>query len=161
MDLFKAAETLRNVPLFAKLPASKLKLLAFTSETIAFEDGETLFRAGDAADAAYVVLEGAVDIVIETGAQEVLAGTLAKNELFGELAVLTNSPRTATIRARGHLTALRIRRDVFLQLLCSDPEVSLQVIRELSGKLIRTHRQLEDAERKLQHLARPEGPARG
>ncbi len=46
MALLKEAECLRKVPMFTKLDASKLKLLAFTSELLTFEDGEVLFREG-------------------------------------------------------------------------------------------------------------------
>lgn len=149
MDLFEEAETLRNVPMFAKLSSSKLKLLAFTSQSLAFEDGEVLFRAGDPADYVYVIMEGQVEILIETDAGEVVAGVLGKNDLVGELAVLTKSPRSATIRAKGRLAALCIRDDIFIKLLSDNPEISLHVIRELSEKLIRTHKHLEEAEREL------------
>ncbi len=152
MDLFEEADLLRNVPMFAKLSPSKLKLLAFTSQSLTYKDGEVLFRAGDPADYAYVIMDGAIDILIDTEGGEVVAGTLGKNDLVGELAVLTKSPRSATIRAKGRLVALCIRDDIFLKLLSDNPEVSLHVIRELSAKLIRTHKQLEEAERKLIHL---------
>jgi len=159
VDVFKEAETLRKVPMFAKLPPSKLKLLAFTSQSLSFEDGEILFHEGDRADAAYVVMDGAVEILAETGAGEVIAGELGRNDLFGELAVLTNSPRSATLRAKGHLVALRISDEMFIKLLCENSEVALDVMRQLSHKLARSHKQFELIQSRLQRYesGRPNG----
>lgn len=152
MNLTQDVEKLRKVPMFAKLEPSRLKLLAFASESITFDDGDTLFKEGDPGDAAYVIMQGAVDIIADTGEGEVVAGTLPENALIGELAVLTNENRTATLRAHGDLRALRISEDIFLKLLAENPAVALDVIRQLSDKLVRTHRKYVDSERELQKL---------
>jgi CRP-like cAMP-binding protein len=152
MDIHKESDLLRNVPIFAKLDASKLKLLAFTSQCLSFDDGEVLFREGDRADCAYVIMSGEVEIVADTGGTEFVAGTLGKNQLFGELAVLTNSPRSATLRAKGELTALKISDDNFLKLLVENPEVALEVMRTLSEKLVLSHHQVEELKGELQKL---------
>ena len=144
MDIQKEADLLRKVPMFSKLEPSKLKLLAFTSQSLAFDNAEVLFRAGESADAAYVIVEGEVEIVSETESGEFVAGVLGKNELVGELGVLTNSPRSATIRARGPAVALRISDEMFLRLLAENPEVALDVMRQLSDKLVKTHRRYEE-----------------
>jgi len=141
MDLTTEAEMLRKVPMFSKLELSKLKLLAFTSELCTFDPSEVLFEAGDAPDSAYVIMEGAVEIVAETETGSVVEGILGTNELFGELGVLTNSPRSATIRAQDRLVALRITDEMFLKLLAENPAVALDVMRQLSEKLVRSHEQ--------------------
>lgn len=152
MDIQKETQSLRNVPMFAKLDPSKLKLLAFTSQSLHFDDGEVVFRVGDRADCAYVVLEGEVEILAETDGGEVVAGILGKNQLVGELAILTNSLRSATIRAKGEVVALRIAEDMFLKLLAENSEVALDVMRQLSEKLARSHHQFEELQSKLQRL---------
>ena len=55
-SLSDEVDLLRRIPLFAQIDPSKLKLLAFTSERVAFEDGQALFKQGDEGDAAYVVM---------------------------------------------------------------------------------------------------------
>jgi CRP-like cAMP-binding protein len=135
--LLKEADTLRKVPLFAKLEPSRLKLLAFTSECLTYEDGEIVFQEGDAADAVFVIMDGELEILIDTETGRRVVGTLGKDELFGELAVLNNAPRSATLRAKGHLSALRIAADMFLTLLTENPGVALAVMRQLSIKLAR------------------------
>lgn len=161
MDIQKETDLLRNVPMFAKLDPSKLKLLAFTSQCLSFDDGEVLFREGDRADSAYVIMSGEVEILADTGGTQFIAGMLGKNQLFGELAVLTKAPRSATLRARGELVALRISDDIFLKLLAENPEVALDVMRQLSEKLVRSHHQVEELKGELQKLEakRPEAPA--
>ncbi len=149
LNLHEQAELLRRVPMFAKLEPSKLKLLAFTSESLTFEDGEVLFHRGDTADCAYVIMEGAVDVLSDTDDGIVVATTLHANELFGELGVIANEARSATLRARGTLQALRISDEMFLKLLADNSDVALDVMRQLSLKLTRSHRQYEEAQREL------------
>ena len=115
----------------------RLKLMAFTSQYLTYEDGELVFREGDVADAVFVILEGEAEIVVETRTGNLRVGMLGKDELFGELALINNTQRSATIRARGHLQVLRIAGDMFLKLLADSPEVALAVMRQLSQKLAR------------------------
>jgi CRP-like cAMP-binding protein len=150
VELLEEVEALKRVALFSKLEPSKLKLLAFTSESQAFDDGEILFHVGEPADAAYVIMEGGVDIMAETDRGEVVAGTLGVGELVGEMGVLTNAARSATIRARDGLVAMRISDEMFLKLLAENAEVALDVMRRLSEKLQRAHHQYERLRSRLQ-----------
>lgn len=152
MDIQRETEALSKVPLFSKLEPSKLKLLAFTSELQTYEDGETVFNEGEAADCAFVILAGEANIFAKTGAggAESVVGTLQSNQLLGELGVLTSAPRSATIRAKGKLMMLRIGGDMFLKLLAENPSVALDVMRQLSGKLVLAHRQYEELQARVQ-----------
>lgn len=152
MDIQQETEALGKVPLFSKLEQSKLKLLAFTSELQTYEDGEVVFKEGDAADCAYVILKGEACIYANADDGEVVVGTLKSNQLLGELGVLTTSPRSATIRAKGRLMMLRISSEMFLRLLAENPSVALDVMRQLSGKLVLAHRQYEELQVKLQRV---------
>ncbi|MEM7406775.1 MAG: cyclic nucleotide-binding domain-containing protein [Pseudomonadota bacterium] len=149
MDLLQEADLLRKVPMFSRLEPAKLKLLAFTSQNLSFANAEELFRVGDPADCAYVVMEGEVEVMAETGIGEVVAVTLSQNELVGEMGVLMKAPRSATIRAKGEVKALRITDEAFVKLLRDNPDVSLDVMRQLSEKLARSHRQFEDLQSQL------------
>lgn len=144
MDLKTESDALRKVPMFAKLEPSKLRLLAFTSQLLTFEDGEILFEQGDPSDSAYVVLDGDMEVLVGSGDEIEVAGVLGINELVGEMGVLANGPRSATIRARGQVVALRIESDLFLDLIAENASVALDVMRQLSAKLARSHRQYEE-----------------
>lgn len=143
MDLVQETDLLRKVPMFAKLDASKLKLLAFTSEMVAYDDGDEIFHEGDSADCAYLITSGEVNVMTETDTGLVVASTLRKNQLFGELALLNNAPRNATLVAHGTITVMKITGDMFLRLLSENSDMALDVMRQLSDKLAKSHRQVE------------------
>jgi len=134
---------LRAVPLFAGLDPGKLKLLAFSSASLALADGEILICVGEPADAVYIIEAGDAEILIGDGDTGVRIGVFGKNWLVGELAVFLNEPRTATVRAIGELRVLRIDADVFLRIVSENPDVALNVMRILSDKLARMTESVE------------------
>lgn len=76
-----------------------------------FEDGQDIIREGDVGNSLFIIQEGEVDVLKnENGAERHLA-TLGKGQHFGEIAVFKACPRTATVRARGHVRLLQMRRD--------------------------------------------------
>ena len=158
MEFGDAVQVLRGIPIFSKLDPSKLKLLAFASDHLTFEDGEVLCREGEPSDCAYLIDKGEVTITAEKEDREVFVGSLGKNEIFGEMGVIRNSPRVATIRARGHVEVMRIDGDMFLKLVTENPDVALGVMRALSDKIARSlesYEVLEDKVRALQSVAEP------
>ena len=143
MDLAEETDLLRKIPMFAKMETSKLKLLAFASEIVSFRDGDIVFNSGDSAEFAYVIMNGAVDVVTETDDGPMISVTLKQNQLIGELGLLNNTPRIATLVANGNLQAMKITAEMFFRILRENTEVALDVIRMLSDKLTQTHEQVE------------------
>lgn len=125
---------LKQVPLFREVPAEDVAALLPIAEEVSFRDGETIIRQGDAGDALYLIVEGAVGIEADgrpTGKE------LGSRQVIGELSILTGAPRSVTCTARGDVLALKILRDPFWQLMRERPEVPLGVIRILTGYLNR------------------------
>ena len=151
MDLAEETDLLRKIPMFAKMETSKLKLLAFASEMVSFQDGDIVFNSGDSADYAYVIMEGAVDILTETDKGQDVILTLSQNQLIGELGLLNNTPRIATLVANGNLLAMKITAEMFFRVLRDNSEVALDVIRMLSTKITNTHEQYEAKQAQLTH----------
>jgi CRP-like cAMP-binding protein len=143
LDLAEETDLLRKIPMFAKMETSRLKLLAFASEIVSFQHGDIVLNSGDSADFAYVIMDGAVDIITETDSGPVISGTLRQNQLIGELGLLNNTPRIATLIANGDLQAMKITAEMFFRILRENSEVALDVIRMLSNKLTRSHTQVE------------------
>ncbi|RED51327.1 cyclic nucleotide-binding domain-containing protein [Aestuariispira insulae] len=144
MTLQKEVDLLRNIPLFSKVEPSKLKLIAFTSERMTYEPGQVLFREGDPGDAAYIIIKGSACVSVESpdGPQEV--NLLGANEIVGEIALLCDIPRTATVTAREELSALIISKDLFYRLIEEFPAIGLELLRELAHKLENTTARLRD-----------------
>ncbi len=138
MALNQEVELLRRIPLFAGLEPKRLMLLAFSSKRLVFEEGQMLFRQGDVGDAAYVLIGGAADVLVHSDGAEIKVATLGTGEFVGEIAILCDLPRTATVRAASRLDTLRIEKDSFLRMLREFPEMSAEVIRELGLRLART-----------------------
>jgi CRP/FNR family cyclic AMP-dependent transcriptional regulator len=147
LNLAEETDLLRKIPMFAKMETSRLKLLAFASEMVSFQSGDVVFNSGDIADYAYVIMEGAVDVITETDKGPIVTVTLSQNQLIGELGLLNNTPRIATLVANGNLLAMKITADMFFRILRENSEVALDVIRMLSDKLTSTHEQVEFLQR--------------
>ena len=152
MDYLDAVKILRGIPIFASLAPSKLKLLAFASEYLTFEDGETLFHIGDPADCVYLIEEGEAGAYGEKDGREVLVAVLGRAEVFGEMAIFRNSTRSATIRAHGKLKVMRIDGNMFLELVTQNPDAALGVMRALSDKIARAMEEYEEMEGRVRAL---------
>ena len=138
-------QTLRQIPLFAGVAPQKLKLLAFASDRVSYRPGETLFHQGDPGDAAYVILEGKAHILAETDDGQIKIAELEDNAIVGEIAILCDVSRTATVKAAAPLEALRIRKDDFLKLLADYPDMMFEILRSLAQRLTRTTSELTEA----------------
>ena len=117
MSLNEEVELLRNIPMFANIEPSKLKLLAFTSERMAFKDGDVLFRQGEQGDSAYVIIGGEADVIVDTPKGPLTVAKLKRNDIVGEIAILCDVPRTATVKAatnaqQWYVTISRGRRGI-------------------------------------------------
>ena len=73
---------------------------------------------------------------------------LADGDFLGEIAILCDTPRTATITAKSELKTLRIRKDQFFELLRQFPEMAIEMTRLLAERLTRTTAELVEAQRK-------------
>jgi len=144
MSLQQEVDLLRKIPMFANIEAAKLKLLAFTSERLSYSEGDVLFRQGDAGDAAFVIVSGQAQVSIDTDNGPLVVARLSDHDFVGEIAILCNVPRTATVTATTSLDALRISKDLFFRLVKEFPEIAIEVMRELAQRLENTNSRLRD-----------------
>jgi CRP/FNR family cyclic AMP-dependent transcriptional regulator len=154
MSLHEEVDMLRRIPLFSQIEPPKLKLIAFTSERVAFDAGHMLIRQGDAANAAYVIIEGKAEVIVETPGGPVVVAVLGPNDFFGEIAILCDVPRTASVRADTRLTTLRISKELFLRLIKEFPTMAVSIMRELAHRLEATNNQLRTEHAELERLRR-------
>jgi CRP-like cAMP-binding protein len=105
------------VPLFGPLPASALEGLAFAARTVRVPAGATVVREGDAGDTYYAVVSGALRV--SQDGREVRR--LGPGEGFGEIALLRDVPRTATVSAVDEVELLSLDRPPFLAAVTADP----------------------------------------
>ncbi len=152
MSLQQEFELLRRVPFFAEIEPAKLKLLAFMSERVGFDDQKSVVRQGDPADAAYLIIDGEAEVVLEGAAGPITVATLHVNEIFGEIAILCNAPRNATVRAKGRLVTLRIAKDPFMRMVREFPNMAVSIMQELAHRLEATNNQLRSVTTEVRRL---------
>jgi len=145
MTLQEDVELLRNIPMFAKIEPSKLKLLAFTAQRLTFNAGDSLFYQGDEGDSAYIIVDGAADVLVDSPNGPITVATVGKNDFVGEIAILCDMPRTATITAKTTLTTMRISKELFFKLISQFPQIAIEIMRVLAHRLEVTTRRLQKA----------------
>ena len=142
MNLNEEVEILKSVPLFSKIEPAKLKLIAFTGERMNYAAGQEVFHQGDTGDAMYVILAGVADVVIDSPAGPITVAQLKKNNFVGDMAILGDVPRNATIKAHEPLTTLKISKDMFFRLVSEFPQMAIEMMRELAHRVEDTNQKL-------------------
>ncbi|MEO1687032.1 MAG: cyclic nucleotide-binding domain-containing protein [Pseudomonadota bacterium] len=133
---------LQRTPMFQGVDPSRLRLLAFMGEDRTFRDGEYVVRQGETSDNAYLILEGGADVVVEFEDTSSIVARLKESEVFGEIAMLCETPRTASVRASGEMRTLMFEREGMLRLLREFPEMAVEMSRSLAQRLERTTMEL-------------------
>jgi CRP-like cAMP-binding protein len=148
VSLAEEVELLKRIPLFANIDTSKLKLLAFTSERVRFPAGQVLCRQGEIGRAAFIIIDGEADVVIDTDDGPLTIAGVGRNDFVGEIAILCDVPRTATVQAKSDVTALVIAKDQFFRMITEFPQMAIEIMRVLALRLERT---TKEAARARQH----------
>ena len=142
MSLEQEVELIRQFPIFSKIQPAMQKLLCFSAERLTYDAGQVLFNAGDPGDAAYVVIDGTVEISVPTPNGPIIINTMTKNEILGEIAIVGDVPRTATAKAVSKLETLKISKELFTKIIRENPDAALELIKVLAGRLANTTAQL-------------------
>ena len=142
MSLEQEVELIRQFPIFSKIQPAMQKLLCFSSERLTYDAGQVMFNAGDAGDAAYIVIEGSIEISVPTPSGPIVVNTLGRNELIGEIAIFGEMPRTATARALTRVETLKISKELFIKVIRENPDAAIELIKILAGRLANTTSQL-------------------
>ena len=118
------------------LPEAERATLLAAGTPFRFEDDQIMLVQGDSGDFVYVLTGGLVKVVVaaESGAEATLA-IRSRGDLVGEFALLDDKPRTATVRAAGEVTALRVGGPAFLAIIGGSPAVQAAVTSYVMGKL--------------------------
>ena len=121
---------LRQIPLFAQLPATSLAALAQGLERVEFEPGETLVREGETGEYYYAIADGDVTVL----QKDRTIARLGRADGLGEIALMRSVPRTATAVAETHVLAYRLDRDAFLEAVTGH-----RAVLEAAEEVVRGH----------------------
>jgi CRP-like cAMP-binding protein len=130
-----AARALAATPLFAGMPSDALQALVENLQLVSLERGEPLFREGDPSDALYVIVEGEVSVQNE-GPPRVEMSRLGPGAFIGEVALMTDQPRSATVVCLQDAELLRIDRHTLSRVLANHGDVLRAVLRFVRDRLV-------------------------
>src|SRR5690606_34259686 len=137
MNRLAILDRLHAVPFLRRLPPSRLDRLVSESEVRHFEPGSLLLEEGVPGECVLLVLEGraVVSKRLAPGGEEVTLAVRGPGDWVGEMALLDEGPRSASVRAHGPVLALEVPRGAFLGAVGSVPEAALDLLRVLSQRL--------------------------
>jgi len=140
LSIEKAA-FLKSAPLFATVEGEELAALADISLETSFAPGELIFEENQEPHHLYLIVQGKVEVYRRVGGQTRPLAHLGEKECFGEMAILDDQPRSASVRAEEATTVLKIDRESFHELIMERPQIAFAIFRILSGRL--RHQNLE------------------
>jgi CRP-like cAMP-binding protein len=124
-------ETLKNIPLFAELDDDGLEVIARLATEFEAPAGQVLAERGQPGSGLFIIEDGTVEVDMPGG----VAVELGPGEFFGEVALLTDSPRNARVRARTDVRCLAISRHVFTLLLDAQPTIAATMLPIVARRL--------------------------
>jgi len=138
------ASMLASVPLFSKCTDEQLGILISHATEQIYPAGYILTRQGEAPENLYVLFSGRVRVVEATmdGQAEMLLGEIGKAEVLGEVGILRDQPRSATVIAVDRTHCLVLRRRDFVKVLVESPELANGLLRVLAARLYEADRKL-------------------
>ena len=142
---------LRKVPLFADLPDDDLMQLCEVAEEVRLAAGEELFAEGSTGDRAYIIRSGELEIIKHSSGREVLLSLRNEpGDVIGEMALLEQMPRTASVRARTDSELLVIHQDQFDHLLNTSPSAARAMLHTVLQRWRGTEAMLRQSEKMAQ-----------
>ena len=123
-----------RIPLFEACSQSELARIAAIAVQVDVPDGEVLIREGEPGDLFFVLVDGSAEV--RKGKRRI--ATLGAGDFAGEIALVTDAPRTATVRTTSPVTALRATRKGFSALLETSPKIQQKVLKALADRLAPT-----------------------
>lgn len=143
-------EFLKKIPLFAAMPDADFQRLCEIAEPVKLAAGDQLFAEGSPGKRAYVIMEGEIEIVKRSGNREVLLAIRPAGEVIGEMALLEQAPRMASVRAHTDARLLAIHHDELEKLLNASPSAARAMLTTMVGRLRNTEAMLRESDKMAQ-----------
>jgi CRP/FNR family cyclic AMP-dependent transcriptional regulator len=147
MSTTVSTAVLKNVPMFASFPDEPLRVLATVVTRRSATRGTTIMAAGDLVDSLYIVISGRLKVMMsDAEGKEVILSILGSGEFFGEMGLIDDSPRSASVVAIETCELLCVNKRDFNRCLAENFDMAMAVMRGLVKRL-------READRKINSLA--------
>ncbi len=131
-------------PVFGRLPEEKWEAIVRAAENKVAAPGTVIFRCGDPADAFYIILSGKVRVFKRYGELEMDLAVLGPGDSFGEMALLTGDPRSASVEAVEETRFLWLSKVQFDRILKDFPDISLAFVKQISKLVLKADKIIEE-----------------
>ncbi len=128
---------LKKVGLFGHLDLEDLFRLKEITSEVRFNEGDVIIRDGESGSTAYIIVKGMVEVYRESSKGEILLATFESTQYFGEMAIVENEPRSASVRAKTPCLLLKLNGPEFRHMLMSNASLSFRLMQGFSRRLRR------------------------
>ena len=143
----QAADFLRKVPLFQDLDDRSINAIANAVVEQSYSPGQIIMREGDSGVGAFIIRSGRVEVLQKRGGSDVKLAEMGPGDFIGEMALLDEFPRSATVRAVEPTTVLGLTRWHFRGILESHPQIALGILPILVKRIRSAEKQAAEAVR--------------
>ena len=151
-------EKLKKIHLFSDVSSEDLTLIAEKLDELDFKAGEAVIREGEPGEAFFIIEKGRVRISASIDENdEIILSYLEAGDYFGEMALLTDDVRSATVTAEEDLQLLKLKKEDFEQLINNNPQITLTLTHRLSKRLKEANKIREERERYFKQKIMPSG----
>ena len=123
---------LHSTPFFKNITFNELNYLAHVTELVTFESKDMIIKQGDSGDSLFMITKGEVEVLVDDN----VVATLTEGSYFGEIAIVADVKRTASVVACSEVTALRLLTNDFKNFICENPTVSISLMKEITLRLL-------------------------
>jgi len=137
MSTIETIAYLQGVPLFSSLHIEDLYLLANSTTKVVFGDQERIVKEGEFGHSLFIITQGIATIEIRKKHEHKFISQVHDGDYIGEISIISKEARTATVTASGYVEALEISEEAFESLMLSNPQISLNVMQNMTKRLIK------------------------
>ena len=141
----QVADFLRKVPLFEDLDERSVAAIANAVVEQSYAAGQEILREGDSGVGAFIIRSGRVQVFQKRGGEQVKLGEFGPGDFFGEMALLDEFPRSATVKAVEPTTCVGLTRWHFHGILESHPQIALGILPVLTKRLRNCEKAVQEA----------------
>ena len=149
----KRVSLIQRIGLFNSVEPAELKPIAQQMTENTYGDGEVVFLEGEPGDRLYLIFAGNMHVYVEREGRIITYDHLQMGECFGEMALVEDAPRSATVKSEGTSLCLTLSKDEFLDLLDRNPNIALGMIKSLVGRLRKNNVQIQEYARRLANIS--------
>ncbi len=150
---------LQNIPLFASVNPEELEHINSRLKEVVCQAGEIIISEGEVGDCLYIIRKGRVKVLVDAGDNEepIVLSYLTDGDYFGEMALITGDPRSATVLSETETRLWQLDKNDFDIIIMNNPSITLSLTHMLSHRLKLANKARESSERYYKHQISPRG----